>query len=206
MKIYQNAIMVREDGKILHSIHRHDYLTHKSPSGKEFMIDGGRDYFRYSYDEEDIIPLYITDESSEQEIVDRMLWGTRGVKGDQPLTWIRLKDAETDHLKAILKNATPGPHVVKAINTILSSRETKPATKELVALSGKEIEAIRPKVKAIGKYIIVPSTGPNKSASLPYGRLFHAKLYYRNNKIVYYNPTTESEHLVSESNHTFYKI
>ena len=196
MNILQNAILIKEDGCVLHSSHVHDYVVHTTPSGRGFMLDGGREYLRRSiWAPEEVKDLTLTDENSDEEIIDCVLWGTRGIKGDQPLKWILLKDAETDHLEAILKNATPAPHIVKAIKSILESRKPKKEklrSQELIALKGDQ-------VKKIGNYIVVSNDPLNQS-------LYKAKLYKVNGKLVYWSPFTEAEHLVEFSNRTFYKI
>lgn len=51
-------------------------------------------------------------------------WGTYGKNGDQPLTYVRLIDCSTDHLKAILRTQEDrtDPEYVKIIKSILDDR------------------------------------------------------------------------------------
>ena len=73
-------------------------------------------------------------------------------------------------------------------------------TKEVSAFKGSEVEKC-------GNYLIIPSVPEiHPSAALPYGRFFKAKVFKQNKKLVYHNPYTGAEHLVSESNHTFVKV
>ena len=91
------------DGTILESRHRHDYRTHVDANGKEYMVDGGLDYVRRSA-HGDEIDLCVYDDDSHSLIRKVLTWGTYGKDGDQPLTYILLKDMETDHIKACLDN------------------------------------------------------------------------------------------------------
>lgn len=99
-ELLYNAIRT-PDGTVISSNHRHDYQTHVDANGKEYMVDGGLDYVRRSAhgDELDIC-LY---EGDSHSLVREVLsWGTYGKNGDQPLTYILLKDMETEHIQACL--------------------------------------------------------------------------------------------------------
>jgi hypothetical protein len=91
------------DGTIIQSRHRHDYVTHKDENGKEYMVDGGLDYVRSSCngDEEWMI---VTLAEPHEEVREACEWGTYGINGDQPLSYIKLCDMDTDHIGAVLKN------------------------------------------------------------------------------------------------------
>jgi hypothetical protein len=105
--IIQNAAWDIEHDIYYQSIGRHDYITWENSGGK-FMIDGGRAYFRscvwdrpgYS------VPLYLTNTSSAEDVITKLLWGSYGKDGKQPLTWRPIRMLETDHLLAILANVT----------------------------------------------------------------------------------------------------
>ena len=90
------------DGTILQSRHRHDYVTHTDANGKTYMLDGGLAYVRCSAngDEEHLI---VTLEDTHEEVREACEWGTYGINGDQPLSYIKLCDMDTDHIKAVLK-------------------------------------------------------------------------------------------------------
>lgn len=106
--LIRNALRT-PDGTILQSRHRHDYVTHTDKNGKEYMLDGGLDYVRCSAngDEEH---LTVTLEDTHEVIREACDWGTYGINGDQPLSYITLCDMTTDHIEAVLKN-------VPSINT-----------------------------------------------------------------------------------------
>ena len=102
-----NYSMVRNalctpDGTILRSRHRHDYVTHTDANGNEYMLDGGIDYVRCSAngDEEMLVVTLAEPHEEVREVCD---WGTYGINGDQPLSYIKLCDMDTDHIKAVLK-------------------------------------------------------------------------------------------------------
>ena len=106
--LIRNALRT-PDGTILQSRHRHDYVTHIDKNGKEYMLDGGLNYVRCSAngDEEHLV---VTTEDTQEVIREACDWGTYGINGDQPLSYITLCDMTTDHIEAVLKN-------VPSINT-----------------------------------------------------------------------------------------
>lgn len=110
--IIYNALKT-PDGTVIQSKHRHDYVTHMDANGKEYMIDGGLDYVRCSAngDEEH---LTVTLDDSHEIVREACSWGTYGPKGDQPLTYKKLCDMDTDHIQGVLGN-------VKNINPAIKS-------------------------------------------------------------------------------------
>lgn len=102
--IIRNALRT-PDGTVIRSRHRHDYVTHTDANGKEYMVDGGIDYIRRSAngDEEDMV---VTTEDSFEEVRQACDWGTYGINGDQPLSYIKLCDMETAHIEAVLQNVS----------------------------------------------------------------------------------------------------
>lgn len=71
----------------------------------------------------------IPDTCSFEWQLENMVWGTRGPKGNQPLRYILLKDASTDHLKAILDHGC-ALKIQNTIRYILCTRscETLPSS------------------------------------------------------------------------------
>ena len=105
-KLVSNRIRT-PDGTILESMHRHDYVTYTDANGKEYMVDGGLDYLRRNVHEDaphEELSLYC--DSDHEVIRECFKWGTRGIDGKQPLTWLVLKDMATDHVEAILETQT----------------------------------------------------------------------------------------------------
>lgn len=104
-KVIQNAARIKSTGQIIKSTHRHDQVMVKLPSGKDFFIDGGLDYIRYvPLCNDEVEYLFLDETSSDEEVLDKLLWGTRGVDGDQPLEYKFIKDLDSSHLQAILDN------------------------------------------------------------------------------------------------------
>jgi len=100
MLIYQ-AIKT-PDGTLLESLHRHDYKTHKDANGETYMIDGGTDYARRSVNKEPAEDLSLHSSMEHNLLRAKLVWGTYGIAGDQPLTYISLKDMDTAHIEAVL--------------------------------------------------------------------------------------------------------
>ena len=105
------------DGTILHSRHRHDYVTHLDENGEEYMLDGGTDYIRSSINKEEAESLAVYTDDDHSAIREAFVWGTRGPNGDQPVAYKPLKDLEIDHINAILKTQKHIPVWVEKIFT-----------------------------------------------------------------------------------------
>ena len=104
-QLIYNAIQT-PDGTILESRHTHDFICHTDNApGKTYCVDGGLSYTRYVGDvlsDCKILTVYADD---KHEIVREFLkWGTYGKNGDQPLTYIKLKDMTDEHIHAIIDN------------------------------------------------------------------------------------------------------
>jgi hypothetical protein len=67
-------------------------------------------------------PEEIPDTESMVWRKEMAIWGTRGIKGDQPLKYIHLKDADTEHLEAILETQRVSPQTAEVITSILDQR------------------------------------------------------------------------------------
>lgn len=119
------------DGTLLESWSQHDYVTHDDANGKLYMIDGGWAYARGSAngDEEDLYK-YLDDEDHEYNR-ENVTWGTRGPKGDQPLTRVAVKDMSANHLQAVLDNV-PSMHEWMRVlfNLELTYRHRRPSTEK----------------------------------------------------------------------------
>lgn len=93
------------DGTILHSSHRHDYVTHEDKNGNHYMLDGGLDYCRRSVNgDEEIIEVY-ADEPFEKvrQYAYRIGYGKPGAEdyGKRRITFF--KDMTYEHLKASIE-------------------------------------------------------------------------------------------------------
>lgn len=108
MKIIQNAVRILDGGKFvyLRSEHRHHYNTHTLENGESFAVDGGCEYFRRSFSENAkkyVTDYSLTDESTFVEVCEKLLWGSRGKNGDDPLLVSPFRELTKEHLGAILE-------------------------------------------------------------------------------------------------------
>jgi len=107
--ILQNAIRT-PDGTLLVSAYRHDYVVHKDANGEQYMIDGGAEYFRASSHHKNPPEInHVTTDMPFARQREFLVWGSRGINGDQPLTHIKLKDMDTSHIEAVLKTQNISP-------------------------------------------------------------------------------------------------
>ena len=101
MSVILSSRMRTPDGTILESKHRHDYVTHTDANGKEYMLDGGRDYVRCSANGDEEL-LTVTSDDSHSLIREVVNWGTYGKDGDEPLRYVTIAGLNPYHLRAIL--------------------------------------------------------------------------------------------------------
>lgn len=126
-RLVRNAIQT-PDGTVIQSRSVHDYVTHKDANGKTYMIDGGLCYSRRSA-HGDEVDLCIYDDESHAVLRHAAQWGTRGKDGKQPLTWIKIADMETDHIKACLKECLMADHYRKIMQDELEWRKADATSK-----------------------------------------------------------------------------
>jgi len=120
-KLIRNALQT-PDGTLLESRSRHDYKTHLDANGKTYMIDGGLDYVRCSANGDEI-HLSVFDDDPFDKVREAITWGTYGINGDQPLSYIKLCDMETEHIKAVLKLSKVYPQYIGAMKKELEHRD-----------------------------------------------------------------------------------
>jgi len=113
------------DGTILKSTHRHDYNTYTDANGKTYMVDGGLDYVRRS-NNGDEIDLCLYDDEDHEVQRQVLKWGTYGINGDQPLTYLCIADMDTSHIAAVtttIRNVLPA--IMRCMKTELVYRRYK---------------------------------------------------------------------------------
>ena len=108
------------DGTVLISHNRHDYKTYTDANGETYMVDGGNDYLRRNVNKIPHIERSVYDTDTHDVIRDNFLWGTYGINGDQPLTYILLKEMTITHIQAIIKNVRLQEHISKVFREELS--------------------------------------------------------------------------------------
>ena len=108
-ELIQQAVFTPFNNKYHVSKHRHDYVSFFDANNKSHFIDGGTDYCRRSFlgTSEDMKGMGIKDwcltsRDSWKKICQRLLWGTRGKKGDEPLEYRPIASFDLPHLRAII--------------------------------------------------------------------------------------------------------
>ena len=95
-----NAIQT-PDGTVIESQSRHDYKEYTDANGKVYMIDGGLSYIRSSANgDEKYLTVLLSD--GHEAVREVVTWGTYGIKGDQPLKYVKLSEMDTDHIQACI--------------------------------------------------------------------------------------------------------
>ncbi len=145
--IYQNAVKITEGDKVTFLISRnvHDFRMYKFADGRhEYFVDGGLEYLRRGGDAPEdckIEDYSLNSEDSEEDIIMRTLWGTRGKSGKEPLQYKLMVTLELDHIKALWRDF--GARLGKAQLIAVKAR---------LRLSDKEVEQDRIDRK-IGQYL-----------------------------------------------------
>lgn len=121
IEIFQNAQHCTKCGVNVLSRSVHDYQTCECGEGGA-MADGGHDYIRQSASKF-VEHLNIHAHTPLHEAIQSWLWGTYGIKGDQPLKWVKLVECDTDHLEKILNILPEHAPAYPIINLILTERE-----------------------------------------------------------------------------------
>lgn len=130
-KLIQNAIEI-PDGTILISRNTHDY---QSKDG--YFVDGGLDYCRYGCPaggENKFKQLFLDEDSTLNELKEKLIWGTRGLQGGTNVGWVKLIDCDTNHLNNILIQIKRRSNLelrVKVIESILEDRYIKTRIKKI---------------------------------------------------------------------------
>lgn len=89
---------------VIESHSRHDFV---SCSCGSVAVDGGMDYLRRIGERENIIELSVYSTDSYETIRTHFKRGSRGVNGDEPLTWIPLEQMTNAHLRATIAYENP---------------------------------------------------------------------------------------------------
>ena len=138
--ILQNALKITigtQPPIYLRSSHRHDFNRYVFSNGSYTYTDGGLDYIHRGSTENIPSNVKVEDFSLNSQdnfsrIRARLLWGTRGKSGHEPLSYVRIVDCSTSHLRNILKYEFPlgkkleaVPLHLKVIKSVLESRVRK---------------------------------------------------------------------------------
>jgi hypothetical protein len=115
-KIIQNAMLCKKCGNIITSRDVHDYK--ECGCDNHVMVDGGGEYFRCSFGENNTSEsLQLMDTDDLEVIKNKLIWGTYGKDGNDPLKYVKLIECETEHLQNILANVKHIGHIHRMIIT-----------------------------------------------------------------------------------------
>lgn len=115
MKIVRNQIKT-PDGTIIRSRNRHDYVEYiDSISGETYMVDGGISYLKRTINDHkaEIMDIFYEDGHKACRVVD--IWGTYGINGDEPLSYISVSEMSDSHMSNILANVENINETIKKI-------------------------------------------------------------------------------------------
>jgi len=97
--ILRNSAICNQCKEEVVSRYQHNYVA---CSCGAISVDGGLYYLKRSGD---CAETSLTSQNSFEEIRNNFEWGSRGVDGNEPLRYVKLKDMETNHIKAILRKS-----------------------------------------------------------------------------------------------------
>ena len=124
-RIIYNAIRT-PDGTVLESRYVYDYKTYTDENGEVYMVDGGLEYLRRSYNENfpaEELSVYLED--GHEVVREVATWGSYGKNGDEPLKYILIKDMTEEHIQNCLNNCyRMHPHYRVAFENELQWRKT----------------------------------------------------------------------------------
>ena len=113
------------DGTLVTSRNVHDYKEYTDANGETYMVDGGLSYIRRSSNKEPYEELSVIDTDPHEKIREWFSWGSYGIKGDQPITHIKLKDMEDAHIENCLNfNHAKHPTIKELFETELAFRKS----------------------------------------------------------------------------------
>lgn len=118
-ELIQNALYCPECDTFLVSKHTHDFVSCKHG----YMVDGGLDYQRGSRRPTPENDFTLWKSSPEDEIMQKLLWGSYGKDGSGPLVRRPIIDLDTDHLEAILRTQPVRGWQRKVIERVLAGRK-----------------------------------------------------------------------------------
>lgn len=123
------------DGTILFSRSRHDYVTHTDKNGKEYMIDGGRDYTRRSANGDETM-IEIDDTNAEdfkviRELVGRSGYGKPGADDYGQWRFTKLCDMSDARLQAAIEYEFNHSHSASAHYQLLLREKLYRAEQEI---------------------------------------------------------------------------
>lgn len=92
------------DGTILESKHRHDYQEHTQEDGRNYLIDGGLNYQRIGFSDEEYTDLSVYADDDHSVIREDFEWTRRMGKNKNLLgepQVMKLKDLSNNHVESL---------------------------------------------------------------------------------------------------------
>lgn len=108
--ILYNAIQC-PDGAVIESRYRYDFVMHKQEDGREYFVDGGKDYQRIGYSDKEFTNLLVTTDSPHERIREVFTWvSCLDAAGNRLPAYVTkyLKDLDDNHVKALVKYTAVG--------------------------------------------------------------------------------------------------
>jgi len=94
------------DGTVLQSKHCHDFQMHTQEDGREYFVDGGLEYQRVGFSDEDFEDLTCYTDDPHEKIRECFEWTSvldeNGERLEEPTTRL-LKDLTDDHVEALVR-------------------------------------------------------------------------------------------------------
>jgi hypothetical protein len=118
--ILQNAIYIPSKDLYLISLHRHHFNIDLDTG---CACDGGKDYLKRTGDRALWTDWSVMSDTPDLTKHHRLLWGTRGKDGKEPISFRPISSLELDHLKAILANCSVSPLTEETIKYWIKVRE-----------------------------------------------------------------------------------
>jgi len=123
-QLLHNSIQT-PDGTILVSHHGHDFSEHTQEDGRRYFTDGGLDYQRIGFSDEEYTNLSLYTDDTHEKIRERFTWGNcydKEMNRLPKIVYIKLKDITESHLNAIL-NLTNVMNTVKIYNMFKAEKK-----------------------------------------------------------------------------------
>jgi len=117
-KLVYNALQL-PNGEVIQSRHRYDFVW---STDRTVAIDGGLEYQRLVGDFNTCTDISLYSDDPIELTREKVTWGTYGKDGKGPLTWVLVKDMDTEHLKAVIEYPGVNPGIQEVMQKELIFR------------------------------------------------------------------------------------
>lgn len=123
-QLVYNSVTCLQCNEVLVSYYGHDYKT--CGCENQTMVDGGVSYSRYGGKEMSKVRTFMVyDDDPFETVREYATRGGRGVNGDEPLAYTKLKNINDDWLDAIIDYGGPIWHIELIKKEILYRHDNK---------------------------------------------------------------------------------